>query len=142
LVKVPVSYWSSLVIDDATRATPAWDTSKVTADEWWTMSCARTLLYWNCDRKTAGEHVWNVQWRGGISELREKNEIYFLRGGKIKKGQSNQIVCLFFPFGFGFGTSLLSVLAAGYTCRAATSRPTTTTKKVETAPLRSSLIAQ
>ncbi len=77
---------------------------------------------------------------GGISELREKNEIYFWGGGKIKKGQSNQIVCLFF-FLFVFG-SLLSVLAAGYTCRAATSRPTTTTKKVETAPLRSSLIAQ
>jgi hypothetical protein len=76
---------------------------------------------------------------GGAFLNLEKRMKFFFKGRKNKKGQSNQIVCLFFPFGFG---SLLSVLAAGYTCRAATSRPTTTTKKVETAPLRSSLIAQ
>lgn len=75
------------------------DTSKVTADEWWTMSCACTLSYWNCDRKTAGEHVWNVQWR--FWTCREKNEIYFLSGGKIKKDKATRL-CVFVFFSFLF----------------------------------------
>ncbi len=53
----------------------------------------------------------------------------------IIKKRTKQPDCVCFSFGesaFGFGCRL---------CRAATSRPTTTTKKVETAPLLFSLIA-